>query len=82
MEEMLWIFPHIGEQIFNSLSNKNIAKCKEVSKTWNHFIAEDVTYVSQNSKMPKAAQELELKSKKNHIKNIVLSIKLLILLSK
>ena len=38
MEEVLWRFPHIGEQIFKNLSNKNLVKCKLVNKSWYHFI--------------------------------------------
>ena len=41
MEEMLWKFPHIGQNIFKKLSNLNLAKCKKVSKTWEYFITND-----------------------------------------
>ena len=38
MEEVPCRFPHIGEQTFKILSNKSLAKCMTVSRTWNHFI--------------------------------------------
>ena len=41
MEEVLWRFPHIGEKTFKMLSNKNLAKCKTVSRTWDQFIKND-----------------------------------------
>ena len=44
MEEILWRFPHIWEQIFNRLSNQSLAKSKTVSKTWNNFITNEKFY--------------------------------------
>ena len=44
IEEILWRFPHIGEKIFKNLSNKNLVKCKIVSKSWNHFIINQKFY--------------------------------------
>ena len=44
MEEILWRFPHIGDQIFNRLSNHSLAKCKTISKTWNDFIIHEKFY--------------------------------------
>ena len=44
MEEVLWRFPHIGEQTFKKLSNINLAKWKTVSKTWYHFITNEKFY--------------------------------------
>ena len=41
MEEMFWKFPHIGEQTFKILSNKNLEKCKIVCRSWYHFIKND-----------------------------------------
>ena len=31
-------FPHIAEQIFEQLDNKNLSKCREVNKSWKNFI--------------------------------------------
>ena len=44
MEDILWRFPHIGEQIFKNLANKNLVKCKTVSKSLNHFIINQKFY--------------------------------------
>ena len=44
MEDMLWKFPHVGEQVFKKLSNKNLAKSKKVAKTWERFIANERFY--------------------------------------
>ena len=38
------MFPHIGEQIFKQLSNKNLAKCRKVTKSWEHFISNQRFY--------------------------------------
>ena len=38
--DMLRRFPHIGEQIFDSLDNPSLLKCKEVSRSWHDFIDE------------------------------------------
>ena len=44
MEEVLLRFPHLGEQIFKKLLNKNLLKCMNVSKTWYHFISKENFY--------------------------------------
>ena len=44
MEDMLWKFPHVGQQIFKKLSNKNLAKCKKVSRSWEYFITNEKFY--------------------------------------
>ena len=44
MEEVLLRFPHLGEQIFKKLLNKNLLKCMNVSKTWYHFINKEKFY--------------------------------------
>ena len=38
--DMLRRMPHIGEQIFDSLDNQSLLKCKEVSRLWYDFIDE------------------------------------------
>ena len=38
MEEVLPRFPHIGEEIFESLEEKSIATCRRVCRTWKNFI--------------------------------------------
>ena len=37
-------FPHLGEQILNSLCNKSLADCREVSQTWQEFIGNERFY--------------------------------------
>ena len=44
MEEILLRFPHIGDQMFNRLSNHSLAKCKTVCKTWYDFIIHEKFY--------------------------------------
>ena len=44
MEDMLWKFPHLGVGIFKKLSNKNLAKCKKVARTWDQFIINEKFY--------------------------------------
>ena len=44
MEEILWRFPHIGENIFKKLSNENLIKAKKVAKTWERFIINEKFY--------------------------------------
>ena len=44
MDYMLWKFPLIGNQIFKKLSNKSLAKCKDVGRTWEHFITNEMFY--------------------------------------
>ena len=38
MEEVFLRFPHIGIKIFEKLDDSNLAKCREVSKSWKNFI--------------------------------------------
>ena len=44
MEGIFLRFSHIGEQVFNRLSNHSLAKCKTVSKTWCDFIIHEKFY--------------------------------------
>ena len=41
MEEFLARFPGIGREIFNQLDNKNLTKCKEVSRYQCEFLEDD-----------------------------------------
>ena len=41
MDEVLIRFPVIGQKIFKGLDNKNLAKCRNVSKFWQHFLDND-----------------------------------------
>ena len=38
MEEVLIRFSHIGEQIFSSLDEKSLQRCKKPSRTWKNYI--------------------------------------------
>ena len=38
MEEQFARFPHISEQIFGQLNNQNLAKCREISKSWCNYL--------------------------------------------
>ena len=40
MEEVLLRFHHIGESIFDLIDDKNLIKCKNISKTWRELIPE------------------------------------------
>lgn len=44
MEEVIARFPHLAEYIFNSLSNKTLADCREVNKAWKGFIDSERFY--------------------------------------
>ena len=38
MEQAFLRFPHLSENIFDSLDNKSLADCKEVSKSWYFYL--------------------------------------------
>ena len=40
MEDFFERFPHIIEKIFETLDDKSLTTCREVSKTWQKFIDE------------------------------------------
>ena len=39
MEEQFARFPHISEKIFGQLNNQNLAKCRNISKSWCNYLA-------------------------------------------
>ena len=45
MEEIFLRFPHIGDQIFEELTNDSFEKCREVSKSWEKFHEEKMTHI-------------------------------------
>ena len=45
MEEIFLRFPHIGEQIFEELSNESFVKCREVSKSLEKFHEEKMVHI-------------------------------------
>ena len=38
MENILLRFPHLGQQIYESLKTKQLRKCKRVGRSWKTFI--------------------------------------------
>ena len=38
MEEVLLRFPHLSENIYDSLNHQSLAKCREVSNKWQAFL--------------------------------------------
>ena len=38
--DMLTRLPHIGKQIFDSIDNLSLMRCKKISRSWNDFINE------------------------------------------
>ena len=38
MEDLYQRFPHLSEQIFDSLDNRSLFACKEVSRSWHQFL--------------------------------------------
>ena len=44
MEELLLRFPHLGEEFFKILRNKDLIKCKMVSRSWYRFITRENFY--------------------------------------
>ena len=38
MEDLIMRFPHLAEKIFDTLENKSLTTCREVSKSWNNFV--------------------------------------------
>lgn len=44
MEEIIFRFPHLAEQIFEELDSHSLVKCKKTSRTWNEFIDSEKFY--------------------------------------
>ena len=38
MEEVLFRFSHLSEEIFDKLDNESLARCREVSKAWCTYL--------------------------------------------
>ena len=49
MDEVLLRFPHLGEQIFQSLDFENLSNCTRVSKCWDNFIFANEKVVGSQS---------------------------------
>ena len=44
MEEIIFRFPHLAEQIFEELDSQSLVKGKKTSRTWNEFIDSEKFY--------------------------------------
>ena len=51
MEEMLWRFPHIGQEIFLQLNDQSISECREISQSWQEFINNEKFYKKRIKEM-------------------------------
>ena len=44
MEDQIFRFPHIAQQIFEQLDNESLANCREVDRAWHEFINNEKFY--------------------------------------
>ena len=51
MEEILYRFQHLGEQIFAELDDKSLAKSRETSRSWLDFICNERFYKNRINEM-------------------------------
>ena len=51
MEEVIWRFPHIGDQIFAELGDSSLARCREASRLWQDFINNEKFYKKRIQEM-------------------------------
>ena len=45
MEDVIFRFPHLAEKMFDSLGNKSLTICQEVSTSWNDFVCKKKFYL-------------------------------------
>ena len=65
-EETFLRFPHIAEQIFESLEIQNLSKCQEVSKCWKEFIFQSKPFFQQLENYTSIPRSMLKKSLKNY----------------
>ena len=65
-EETFLRFPHIAEQIFESLDIQNLSKCQEVSKCWKEFIFQSKPFFQQLENYTSIPRSMLKKSLKNY----------------
>ena len=65
-EETFLRFPHIAEQIFESLDIQSLSKCQEVSKCWKEFIFESKPFFRQLENYTSIPRLMLKKSLKNY----------------
>ena len=51
MEEMLWRFPHIGQEIYQQLNDQSLSECREISQSWQEFINNEKFYKKRIKEM-------------------------------
>ena len=59
-------FPHIAEQIFESLDIQNLSKCQEVSRCWKEFIFQSKPFFRQIENYTSIPRSMLKKSLKNY----------------
>ena len=65
-EETFLRFPHIAEQIFESLEVQSLFKCQEVSKCWQKFIFEEKPFYQQLENYTSIPKPIVRKSLKDY----------------
>ena len=63
MEAAFLRFPHLSENIFNSLDNKSLADCKEVNKSWYFYLSTQKflqTRIIKANKIQKVEDTIEI----------------------
>ena len=51
MEDQIFRFPHIAQQIFEQLDNESLANCREADRDWQYFINNENFYKCKNKKL-------------------------------
>ena len=57
MEEVIWRFPHISDQIFAELGDSSLARCREANRLWQDFINNEKFYKKRIQKLMEDWQE-------------------------
>ena len=65
MDDIIFRFPHLAEQIFSELDNKSLAKCRETSGSWQDVINGERSYKQRIKKMMKK------KARKHYYQRII-----------
>ena len=65
-EESFLRFPHIAEQIFETLDIQSLSKCQEVSQSWQKFIFEAKPFLRQLEIFTSISESKIKQSCKNH----------------
>ena len=65
-EEIFLRFPHIAEQVFETLDVQNLSKCQEVSKCWQEFIFEEKPFYQQLENYTSIPKPIVKKSLKDY----------------